>query len=180
MNGITKYKEVIFYSVVTAILITPSSLFSKISYAFSMSLRAKRWVISGVVKLYQYAVTMINFVMDYLCRETRECFDTCLKFSRLPLHFYCLITLTLSGSAEQRKTAFFCIVGPRLFYTIASAGAFSGSQPVKPSSGIALITAISSAESSKSKICAFSIILAGVTDFVSTLRPDCKTNLRHI
>ena len=51
VNGITKYKEVIFYSVVTAILITPSSLFSKISYAFSMFLRAKRWVISGVVSI---------------------------------------------------------------------------------------------------------------------------------
>ena len=48
---IAKNKEVLFYSVVTAILITPSSLFSKISYAFSMSLRAKRWVISGVVSI---------------------------------------------------------------------------------------------------------------------------------
>ena len=54
---------------------------------------------------------MINFVLNYLCRKTRKSLDTGLKFRRLPLHFYCLIALTLSGTAEQRKTAFFRIVG---------------------------------------------------------------------
>lgn len=54
---------------------------------------------------------MVNLMLNYLCRETCESLDTGLKFSRLPLHFYCLIALTLSGTAEQRKTAFFRIVG---------------------------------------------------------------------
>ena len=68
------------------------------------------------MKLYQHPITMVNFVLNYLCRETCKCFNAGLEFSRLPLHFYSLITSTLSGSSEQRKTAFFCIVGSRFLY----------------------------------------------------------------
>ena len=58
---------------------------------------------------------MVNFVLNYLRRKVGEGFDAGLKISGLPLHFYCPITLTFSGTSEQRKTAFFRIVGARFF-----------------------------------------------------------------
>ena len=65
--------------------------------------------------LYQHSVAMVNFVLNYLCRKVGEGFDAGLKIGGLPLHFYCPITLTFSGTSEQRKTAFFRIVGARFF-----------------------------------------------------------------
>ena len=83
---------------------------------------------------------------------------------------YCIVKINIYKKEYEQTARTPLLIN--LTYAIASAGAFSGSQPVKPSSGIAAIVAISSAESSKSKICVFSRILEGVTDLVSTLSPD--------
>ena len=45
---------------------------------------------------------MVDFVLDYLGGPAGEGFDSGLEFCCLPLHFYALVTLTLTRSTEER------------------------------------------------------------------------------
>lgn len=115
-------------------------------------------------------MTAIHTIVQVCFVHTFSCIMiACLKIAHRMTSAGFFYTYKSYNCSKKIRPSFEGLV---VYLAIASAGAFSGSQPVKPVSGIAFITAMSSAESSKSKICAFSIILAGVTDFVRTLRPD--------
>ena len=54
---------------------------------------------------------MIHLVLNDLCRPAGEIFRASLQFQGLILHLDGLISLTLTGAAEKRQTAFLGIVG---------------------------------------------------------------------
>lgn len=60
--------------------------------------------------LYQYSITMVNFVLNYLCSPTGKSFDASLKLNGLPLYFNRFITFARSWTAEKRQTRFFSII----------------------------------------------------------------------
>ena len=60
--------------------------------------------------LNQNPITMIHLMLNDLCRPSGEVFRSCLHIQGLILYLDGLISLTLTGDAEKRQTAFLGVV----------------------------------------------------------------------
>ena len=62
------------------------------------------------VRLYQDSVAMVDLMLNNLGRPAGEGLNAGLKFLVLPLNLNRLISLALTGAAQQRKTPFFSFI----------------------------------------------------------------------
>ena len=57
--------------------------------------------LSERISLYEYAVTMVDFVLNYLCGPSLKGLGSCLHIEGLILYFYRLISLAFTWAAKE-------------------------------------------------------------------------------